>query len=151
MFVDSLGLYTEVTIWEPAGIGSSSFGHVSANVNGENYSWGPGGWDKTYPNAADYAKRQQEFRGGKGYILNLTPEEEAAFVKCMRSHGGKYGITDNNCGTPPQKCLPPRLNLPGGTWTPGGLGYDLGNSPGLTGKKDYPGPRPRVPSPEFGN
>src|SRR5690349_13974138 len=51
---DPLGLFTEITVWNAVGIGESSFGHVSANINGANYSLGPGGWDTRYPRADDY-------------------------------------------------------------------------------------------------
>jgi RHS repeat-associated protein len=139
-YTDPLGLYTEVIVWSGVGKWESQFGHISTNLNGQSYSWGPGGWDKQYPSAADYAARQQQFRDGRGYVLNLTPQEEAAFKKCLDAHGGGYHFLQNNCGTPPQECLPPRLGLPGGTWSPNGLGNDLGNSPGLTGTKNYPGP-----------
>ncbi|MCX2803373.1 hypothetical protein OQJ68_16470 [Microbulbifer thermotolerans] len=99
-FVDPLGLYTEIIIWQPVGHSSSSFGHVSSNVNGNNYSWGPGGWDTKYPNASDYASRQQAFRSGVGQILNLTPEQEAKLVACYAKHGGDYSAFSNNCGDP---------------------------------------------------
>lgn len=65
--------------------------------------------------------------------------EEAQFQRCMQAHGGKYNFIKNNCTTPPQECLPPRFGT-GGSWTPNGLGQDLGNSPGLTGTKTYQGP-----------
>jgi len=139
-FIDRLGLYTEIIVWSGVGKGESQFGHVSTNLNGQSYSWGPGGWDKQYPSAADYAARQQQFRDGRGYVLDLTPQEEVAFKKCLDAHGGEYNFIKNNCGTPPQECLPPRLGLPGGTWTPNGLGKDLSNSPGFIGEKNYPGP-----------
>ncbi len=42
-FVDPYGLETEVTIWQPVGWGQSSFGHVSTNINGTTYSFGPDG------------------------------------------------------------------------------------------------------------
>ncbi|WP_167509588.1 RHS repeat-associated core domain-containing protein [Actinobacillus vicugnae] len=54
---DPLGLYTEIIIWEPVGWRASSFGHVSSNVNGTNYSWGPKGWD-TVESAKTYANKQ---------------------------------------------------------------------------------------------
>lgn len=41
--IDPEGLYTEVVFWEPVGFGSSSFGHVSVDVNGTTYSLAPGG------------------------------------------------------------------------------------------------------------
>ncbi len=74
--IDPLGLYTEVVVWNSVGMGSSSYGHVSTNINGSNYSWGPGGWDTKYPSASDYNARQADFRGGSGVILDLTPQQE---------------------------------------------------------------------------
>jgi RHS repeat-associated protein len=136
-YTDSLGLYTEVVIWNGVGMGSSSMGHVSTNVNGTNYSWGPGGWDSRYPSASNYNNRQQSFRGGTGYALNLTPEEEKAFERCMKARQGSYNVLNNNCASPPQDCLPPRLGLPGDKTFPGALGDDLRNSPGFIGTLPY--------------
>jgi hypothetical protein len=76
MFIDPLGLRTEVTVWNGVGAGSSAFGHVTTNINGQNFSWAPGGWDKTYPSADAYNQRQASFRGGTGFALDLTPQEE---------------------------------------------------------------------------
>ena len=64
-WVDPWGLYTEIIIWQPVTWTSSSFGHVSSNVNGTNYSWTPDGWD-TNPSASNYAQRQERFRSGVG-------------------------------------------------------------------------------------
>jgi hypothetical protein len=70
-------LYAEVIFWEPLPHWGSQFGHVSARIDGQNFSFGPGGWDTKYPNAADYVSRQQQFRGGTGVAINLSPEQEA--------------------------------------------------------------------------
>ena len=81
---DPFGLYSEVIIWEPYGWRGSSFGHVSVNINGKNYSFGPGGWDTRYPSAAEYASRQQQFRTGIGVILDLKPNGEAELSACLK-------------------------------------------------------------------
>jgi RHS repeat-associated protein len=138
--VDRLGLYIEVIIWNGVGKGSSQFGHVSTNINGQNWSWTPDGWDSKYHSAENYSAHQQSFRGGKGYILDLTPLEEAEVVACFKARSEDYNFIKNNCTTPSQECLPPRLRLPGGTWAPNGLGQDLENSPALIGTKIYQGP-----------
>jgi RHS repeat-associated protein len=148
-YTDPLGLHTEIIIWQPVGVGESSYGHVSVNLNGKNYSWGPGGWDTKFPKATDYAARQAGFRGGKGYALKLTPTEEAAFGRCLQAHGGKYKVFGNNCTTPAQQCLPPRVGADENRWTPAALGNDLSDSPALQGTKIYPSPTQRYPVPDF--
>ncbi|MHA6889851.1 RHS repeat-associated core domain-containing protein [Ralstonia pseudosolanacearum] len=140
-FIDPQGLYTEVVAWRPVGIGGSSYGHVSTNVNGRNFSWGPGGWDKTYPNASDYNNRQSEFRGGTGVILNLTPEQEAAFAACMRKARGAYNAISNNCGTPPQECLKSVGADIGNSTLPSIVLDNLKASPFAIGNIIYPDPR----------
>ncbi|MEF9387165.1 RHS repeat domain-containing protein [Ralstonia solanacearum species complex bacterium KE056] len=140
-FIDPQGLYTEVVAWRPVGIGGSSYGHVSTNVNGQNFSWGPGGWDKTYPNASDYNKRQSEFRGGTGVVLNLTPEQEAAFAACMRKARGSYNAISNNCGTPPQECLKSVGVDIGYSTLPSIVLDNLKASPSAIGNIIYPDPR----------
>jgi len=102
---DPLGLYTEVIIWEGVGIGKSSLGHVSVNVNGEHFSFAPAGWDRTYPTAAEYIARQQTFRGGLGVVLDLTPGQEAELMGCLKAQNDPWRLTKNNCGGPSQRCL----------------------------------------------
>jgi RHS repeat-associated protein len=104
--LDPMGLYTEVTVWSGVGIGESQFGHISTNLNGKNYSWSPPGqWDSKYTNAADYNARQQEFRDGRGVILNLTPKQEKDLTICLKQASGEYSVFSNNCGTSIQQCL----------------------------------------------
>jgi RHS repeat-associated protein len=104
--LDRTGFYTEVTIWNGVGVGESQFGHISTNLNGKNYSWGPPGqWDSKYTNAADYNARQQEFRDGRGVILNLTPKQEKDLAVCLKQASGSYSVLSNNCGTSIQQCL----------------------------------------------
>jgi RHS repeat-associated protein len=146
-WIDPTGFFTEVTIWDPVGFGSSSFGHVSTNINGQNFSFGPGGWDKTYPNATDYNARQQQFRGGAGHVLGLTPEQEAKLAACLQRSNKSYSAISNNCGDPIQNCLNevgvpiPRSMLPNN------LGKELSSSPIHSGTNFYPGPvGPSYPS-----
>lgn len=144
--VDSLGLETEVTIWRGVGMASSAFGHVSTSVNGQNFSWGPGGWDTKYPSSAEYNERQKTFRGGDSYSLNLTPKEETAFKQCLSAHSGSYGAIGNNCANPVQQCLPLTMRLPRSRIFPGLLGDDLAKSPGLKEVIHRQGPSQAPPS-----
>ena len=138
---DPEGLYTEIIIWQPVGHGSSSFGHVSSNVNDKNYSWGPNGWDTRYPCASDYAKRQETFRSGVGGILNLTPEQECRLEECYARERKKYSALYNNCADPHQECLSDVL---GTTLTDTLFPVDFGNallgSPYYNGSTFYSGP-----------
>lgn len=71
--VDPKGLRTEVTIWHPVGLGNSSFGHVSTDINGTVYSFGKGGmWEGP---ASEYYDKN-DFRDGQGVIVPLTPMQE---------------------------------------------------------------------------
>ncbi|WP_395686081.1 hypothetical protein [Caenimonas koreensis] len=140
---DPLGLYTEVVIWSGAGIASSSLGHVSTNINGQNFSWGPGGWDKQSSTAAEYNKRQQGFRGGAGIILSLSPQQEAALASCMKAHGSAYNAITNNCGNPIQQCMR-KLGLDvGNSVLPTAILENLRSSPHASGSVSYPSPRPQ--------
>jgi hypothetical protein len=97
-----LGLRTEVTIWHPAGWGESSFGHVSTDINGTTYSYGPKGMS-TMP-TSNYLDKNS-FREGMGQIINLTPDQEEKVKACLSQGQGDYSATSNNCGTPIQRCL----------------------------------------------
>ena len=141
-FIDPLGLYTEVVVWQGVGIGSSSFGHVSTNVNGQNFSWGPGGWDKQSATAAEYNKRQQDFRGGTGVMLNLSPQQEAALASCMRASTAAYSAISNNCGNPVQQCLNAVGAGVGNSMLPSSILENLRSSPNSNGNVSYPSPRP---------
>lgn len=144
--VDPLGLYTEVVVWNGVGAGSSAFGHVSTNINGANYSWGPGGWDKTYPTASAYAARQQGFRSGSGTVLGLSPTQEAALAQCLKGSGGEYSSTSNNCGTSVQSCLAKVGVSVGNSMLPASLSNALSQSPAAIGQTYYPGPQlPSIP------
>jgi RHS repeat-associated protein len=143
---DWYGLETEVVIWNPVGTGKSAAGHVSTDINGKNYSHAPGGWDQTYPNAADYEGRQQSFRGGVGYQLDLTPLQEAQLAMCLENSNDPYQLTANNCGGPIQRCLRKvGLDLDFSIF-PGSLEDELANAPYTKSVKPYPGPQlPEMP------
>ncbi|TCP10558.1 RHS repeat-associated core domain-containing protein, partial [Simplicispira metamorpha] len=101
-WTDPLGLATGVTIWQPVGLGSSSFGHVSTTINGTTYSYGPGGMT-TLPQANYLAKNG--FRDGTEVNLNLSPQQEANLAVCLARPQGDYNAATNNCGMPIQRCL----------------------------------------------
>ena len=106
-FRDPLGLYTEIIQWAPDGSLTGYWGHVSANINGANYSFGTRGWDTQRPTAEGYIDRQLYGvgRGGRGIILDLKPEEEALVQQCLRSSNADYSGIANNCGNPFLQCL----------------------------------------------
>jgi len=101
-FVDVSGFETEVIFWDPVGYGSSSFGHVSVRIDSTAYSFGPGGM--TIQDAAAYVARNN-FRDGHGYILGLSPAEEAALKARLNGKFAAYNALDNNCTAPVQDGL----------------------------------------------
>jgi len=146
---DSLGLYTEVIQWGPSPRKEGSWGHISGNINGTNWSFGPRGWDKTYPSAEDYANRQSEpeiDRGGRGVILDLSPAEEILLARCLASFRDYSGVR-NNCGNPWVRCLE-RIGVATAQDKPRVIPYDvyriISNSPRVIGNTNYPGSRPPV-------
>ncbi len=42
-YFDPDGRETKLTVWQPVGWGASSFGHISVDINGTTYSFGPNG------------------------------------------------------------------------------------------------------------
>ena len=61
--------YLEVIIWQPFAHGSvSMLGHVSFNINGQNWSFEKAGWDKGRP-FSEYLK-ENNWRDGVGYVLD---------------------------------------------------------------------------------
>jgi RHS repeat-associated protein len=106
-FVDPMGLYTEVIRWASSPGFTGSWGHISGNINGRSYSFGPNGWDTRYPTAQEYADRQSSSdidREGLGIILDLSPIEEARLATCLRN-ASNYHAVNNNCGNPWLQCL----------------------------------------------
>jgi RHS repeat-associated protein len=137
-FLDPLGLRIEVVVWQPYGWGQSSFGHVTTNVNGTSYSFGPDGM--TIEPVQDYISRNTEFRSGIGPVLDLSADQEAAVENCLRQPQGNYNPFTNNCGSPIQRCLG-QIGFPvRGRTLPVDLGNDLLDSGRVKGIADYPGP-----------
>lgn len=140
LYVDPLGLYSEVVVWQPAGWGSSSFGHVSTNVNGTTYSFGPGGM---WVGPTGQYMGMNNFRSGVGTVVNLNPQQEQQFEACLKKPQGNYGAVANNCGAPPQYCLQNLgVNLGGYTPLPVNFGNNLMNSGSAQGFNFYPASSP---------
>ncbi len=144
-YVDPLGLYTEVIQWGPAPGWRSRWGHISGDINGQNWSFGPGGWD-THPSAEGYMTRQSDpdlNRGGRGVVLDLSPGEEAELTQCLASFANFNGIL-NNCGNPWVQCLS-RMGIIDATDKARVLPYDvfriISGSPRAIGTINYPGAR----------
>jgi RHS repeat-associated protein len=146
-WIDPLGLYTEVIRWAPSpGLGGL-WGHISGNINGENFSFGPKGWDSTYPTAQLYIDRQRSpdiNREGAGIVLKLSPDEEAKLARCLKGSSGYNGFS-NNCGNPWLTCLGElKIAFPGNR--PQVLPEDvlkiIGDSPRANGNTSYPGAVP---------
>ena len=111
-YIDPSGLDREIIFWSPLARPGSIFGHVSARGgNGENYSFGPGGWDTIFPTADQYIDRQTNFwkRTGLGLVVELNEAQDAEYDQCMlylktTTTGDDYnGLT--NCTSPSQMCL----------------------------------------------
>jgi RHS repeat-associated protein len=111
MYVDPLGLDREIIFWSPMPHINSIFGHVSTRGgNGENYSFGPSGWDEKYPKADSYIDRQtsNNNRVGVGAVVDLNLKQDQKFDQCMsdiRSEKDDYSKLANNCTTAAQSCL----------------------------------------------
>ena len=139
IYADPLGLLTTVTTWQPVGMGESSFGHVSVDMNGTTYSFGPGGM-AVMP-TSDYVSKNG-FRDGTGVNLVLDSKQEVALQDCISKNQGKYSARSNNCGSPVQNCLK-NIGIDTGNQT---LPVSLGNrliDMGITnGSISYPANRP---------
>jgi RHS repeat-associated protein len=135
--IDQNGLETIVTVWDGVGHGSSFFGHASVNINNQNYSFGPGGWDTMHSTADAYNADNMDFRSGVGFLLNLTPGEEKEVQVCLATKKQPYGHIMNNCANPIQECLPARVNIPGNRIFPSDLKWDLSQSPALIAPIPY--------------
>ena len=134
-----MGLATGVTIWQPVGMGESSFGHVSTDINGTTYSYGPGGM--TVMPTSDYAQKNG-FREGMEVMLKLTPQQEASLKSCLSKAQGSYSSVSNNCGSPVQNCLKDAGIDTGNQTLPVSLGNKLIDMGLVNGAKDYPASRP---------
>ncbi|SEB18877.1 RHS repeat-associated core domain-containing protein, partial [Marinobacterium iners] len=143
-WLDPWGLYTEIVQWGRSPGFTGRWGHISGNVNGKNWSYGPHGWDTKYPTFSDYANRQADpdiDRGGRGIVLDLTPEEEAQLQQCIQGYDDYNGIT-NNCGSPWVGCLE-KLGVVDSSDKARVLPYDIykiiNSSPRVKGNIYYPG------------
>ncbi len=106
-FIDPNGLETEIVQWGKSGGFHGRWGHISGNINGKNWSFGPKGWDTQRPKFSDYVKRQTDDikRGGRSVVLDLFPDEEEQLESCLASHSADYSSITNNCGNPFLSCL----------------------------------------------
>lgn len=138
-WADPLGLQTGVTVWQPVGWGESSFGHVSTDINGTTYSYGPGGM--TVIPTSDYAAKNG-FRSGMEVMLKLNPNQEAALKSCLSKSQGDYNAVNNNCGSPVQRCLKDAGIDTGNKMLPVSLGNQLIDMGLVNGATDYPASRP---------
>ncbi len=138
-WIDPFGLEAGITIWQPVGWGSSSFGHVSTNINGTTYSYGPNGMT-TLP-TKDYLDKNN-FRDGMEVRLELKPQQEAALQQCLSKSQGDYNSTSNNCGSPVQRCLKELGVDTGNQRLPVSLGNKLLDMPVANGVNDYPATKP---------
>lgn len=133
-YIDPSGLYSEVTIWEPTGWGSSSFGHVSANINGTVYSFGPGGmWIGP---AATY-NTANSFRNGVGIQLSLSSAQESAFGQSLSGSQGNYNSITNNCGDAVERGLKAAGVNIGNSLLPVSIGNNLLSVPQFGGANFY--------------
>ena len=145
-FTDPLGLYTEVTRWANSPGFTGSWGHISGNINGQNFSFGPGGWDTRYPTAQEYADRQKSpdiDREGRGITLDLSPLEEAKLASCLKKATNYQGM-NNNCGAPWIQCLDELGITHSGnrpSVLPGDVMKIIGGSKRANGNTSYPGRR----------
>jgi RHS repeat-associated protein len=145
-YSDPLGLYTEVIRWANSPGFTGSWGHISGNINGKNYSFAPGGWDTRYPTAQEYADRQKSpdiDREGRGIILDLSPLEEAKLASCLKKASNYQGFS-NNCGNPWLQCLD-EMGITYSGNRPAVLPEDvmkiIGSSKRAKGNTSYPGKR----------
>lgn len=105
----------EIIFWNAVGNGASSFGHVSANVDGIAFSWGPGVNAMWKGTIQEFMAKNQVFRGGTGLQLKVTPTEIVKFKRHLLSYVGQYdyNLFWKNCTDPVETGLE-------------GLGYSLG-------------------------
>jgi RHS repeat-associated protein len=139
-YVDPLGLDVEVIVWGPDGSFHGSWGHVSSDIGGVNNSFGQKGWDKTYPGADEYIKRQQTRRksGGKGYKFKTTPEQDGRIMRCIRNTTSYDSLTQN-CGRTVQYCLNQEGMWPDDWFVfPKDIQESLDNNPNVSGITNYP-------------
>lgn len=138
-YIDPLGLETTVYVWQPVGWGGSSFGHVSTDINGTTYSYGPSGM-AILP-TPDYLSKNS-FRDGTGVKLNINPQQEKSIQACLSKPQGNYNALTNNCGTPIQSCLKDQGVDTGNQTLPVSLGNQLLDMGIVNGVQNYPATTP---------
>jgi RHS repeat-associated protein len=148
-FIDPAGLYTEVHIWDSAGYGKSSFGHVSVDVNGTVYSFGPGG--NTVDTDGTFIPRNQQFRGADVLELELTPQQEEQLDRMLQGDRPDFNSFVNNCGDPVESALETMGYDLGPNITPNGLSEALNDAGLATGRRRIEPWNPRTsPPPPWG-
>ena len=138
-YIDPLGLETTVYVWQPVGWGGSSFGHVSTDINGTTYSYGPSGM--VILPTPDYLSKNS-FRDGTGVKLNINPQQEKSIQVCLSKPQGNYSTLTNNCGTPIQSCLKDQGLDTGNQTLPVSLGNQLLDMGIVNGVQNYPATTP---------
>ena len=134
MYSDPLGLRTGITVWQPVGWGESSFGHVSTDINGTTYSWGPGGM-AVLP-TFDYLGKNS-FRSGVENTIKLTPMHEQDLKNFLSGPQGKYSPITNNCASPIQRGLKSLGIDTGGQILPVSLGNKLLDMGVTSGSQEF--------------
>lgn len=133
-YIDPYGLDREVIFWTPMLHLDSLAGHVSSRGgNGENNSFGPKGWDKTYHTADSYINQQtdENKRSGLGVVVKLTHDQDTKYDQCIsaaKSSNNPYNKMTNNCTSSAQACL---INAGVQIWPsvlPGSFLHELLNS-----------------------
>jgi hypothetical protein len=87
-------------------------------------------------------REKNNFRDGMEVKLKLTPQQEASLQKCLSKSQGDYNSTDNNCGSPVQRCLKELCIDTNNQMLPVSLGNKLLNLPVANGSNDYPASNP---------
>ncbi|WP_410210244.1 hypothetical protein [Aquirhabdus sp.] len=139
---DVTGGDMQVTVWQPAGWGGSSFGHASSSVNGTSYSYGHDSKMHIQP-VADY-NRSNEFRSGMGLNIPLSPIQDSIVSQYLKSYdktAGPYNPLLNNCTTPIQKALG-LVGINVNTVFPVSLGNALLDKNVVNGTIDHPKIKP---------
>lgn len=136
---DLLGLLTGVTIWQPVGWGESSFGHVTVEMKGYTYSFGPKGM--TIIPTEEYLAKNT-FRDGMEVTLNLSPHQEDVLQTSLSLPQGNYSVTGNNCGSPLQRGLKALGIDTGNQMLPVSLGNKLLDMQITNGVQDHPASAP---------
>ena len=101
-YTDPRGEDTSIQIWDGAGWGNSSFGHVSGQIDGTTYSFGQSGMS-VLPHL-EYLQKNS-FRGGVDISLNLSSSQEMLLRNCLQQFNTAYAATSNNCTDPWESCL----------------------------------------------